>query len=101
MEALISALFGFPALLAAIALALIGLWKKDWRWSRPSVLLILPFTFYLAGAPLFRWLALLLPLLQGLVVWFTYRQKRRAALLTQLPLLMLTVWLAYTMFLER
>jgi hypothetical protein len=75
--------------------------EKRLALVQPQRAAILPFTFYLAGAPLFRWLALLLPLLQGLIVWFTCRQKRRAALLTQLPLLMLTVWLAYTVFLER
>ena len=63
LDFLLILLVGWPAIIATVILALIGLFKRDQRFLVASAILSFPFSWYLSGFPLIRSLIFLLPLL--------------------------------------
>lgn len=56
-------LFGWPAIITAIALSIAGVIRKKPAWFVVAVVLVIPFSFYLTGSPRFGWMGLTIPLL--------------------------------------
>lgn len=56
-------LVGWPAIIATVILAIIGLVKSDYRFLVGAAILAFPFSWYLSGFPLIRSFTFLLPLL--------------------------------------
>lgn len=56
-------LVGWPAILATVILAIIGLLKRDYRYLVGAAILAFPFSWYISGFPFIRSLTFLLPLL--------------------------------------
>ena len=54
---------GWPAILATVILAIIGLVKSDYRFLVGAAILAFPFSWYLSGFPFIRSFTFLLPLL--------------------------------------
>lgn len=80
LDFLLIILVGWPAIIATVILALIGLVKSDYRFLVGAAILAFPFSWYLSGFPLIRSFTFLLPLLpfgagyamrrdQGMVAW--------------------------------
>lgn len=87
-------LFGWPAILAALALSATGIVHSKRAWPLIGAILILPVSFYLAGSPKFGWLAIALPLLlSGSSAAIHYRRPGIAWLLLA-PVAAVFVWLA-------
>ena len=60
---LLIAIVGWPAIIATVILAIIGLVKSDYRFLVGAAILAFPFSWYLSGFPLIRSFTFLLPLL--------------------------------------
>jgi len=78
-------LFGWPAILVTIILAMVGLFKKDYRILVAAAMLAFPFSWFLSGFPLIRSLVFLMPLLLFGSGYFMYRAKVMLAWLVAVP----------------
>ncbi len=56
-------LFGWPAILVALALSVMGVVRRRSKWLVVAAIVIIPLSLYLAGTPRFSWIALVFPLL--------------------------------------
>jgi hypothetical protein len=56
-------LFGWPAILVAIALPVVGIVRKKPAWLVAGAVIIFPISLYLAAMPRFRWFALIFPVM--------------------------------------
>jgi hypothetical protein len=63
LEAWPAIVFGWPAILASIALSIMGIVRRRPKWLVVAAIVALPFSLYLAGSPAFGWLGLSIPLL--------------------------------------
>jgi len=63
LDFLLIVLVGWPAIIATVILAIIGLVKSDYRFLVGAAILAFPFSWYLSGFPLIRSFTFLLPLL--------------------------------------
>ena len=63
LDLLLIILVGWPAIIATVILAIIGLVKSDYRFLVGAAILAFPFSWYLSGFPLIRSFTFLLPLL--------------------------------------
>ena len=87
-------LFGWPAILLALGLSATGILRGKPAWPIAGTILVLPVSFYLAGSPLFGWLAISLPLLlSGVSIAIYYRHPKVAWMLLA-PVATTFAWLA-------
>ncbi len=63
LDLILILLVGWPAIIVAVSLALVGLIRRDHRYLVASAILSFPFSWYLSGFPLIRSFFFLLPLL--------------------------------------
>jgi hypothetical protein len=56
-------LLGWPAILIATALPVIGIVRKKPAWLVTGAVIIIPISLYLAAMPRFRWFALIFPVM--------------------------------------
>ena len=57
------AIFGWPAVLIALALAVMGIVRNRPKWLIVAAIVVVPLSLYLVGTPRFRWIALVIPVL--------------------------------------
>ena len=89
---LVQIVFGWPAILLSLGLAMIGLLKK-WKWMLvASGVVSIPFAWYLTGYPAVRSAAILLPLFQFVSAWAVHVKKLTVAWLSFLPLVTIVGW---------
>lgn len=87
-------LLGWPLVLIALTLSTLGILQMRPSYLYTAMVLILPISLYLAGAPIFPFAALLAPLAL-LAAGRAIRQKKtRLALAITLPVILLFGWLA-------
>jgi len=55
-------LFGWPALIVALLLSAAGIIRNKPIWLGVAAVVVIPFSFYLAGSPRFGWMGLAMPL---------------------------------------
>lgn len=86
--------FGWPAILLAIVLSVLGIIKRRQALLIASAIVATPFSFYLGGSPRIAWMGLMIPVLligAGIAVRF---QKVRMAWLLLVPVLAVVSWVA-------
>lgn len=90
----ISILFGWPAIFIAFSISIFGIVHRKPLAPIASVILVLPISLYLFGAPKVGWLALLIPVFfigVGVAIRF---QRFRIAWVCLIPNLSFFSWLA-------
>jgi ABC-type proline/glycine betaine transport system permease subunit len=92
---LVEVVFGWPAIIAALALLGLGIATRRWRVVLVGCLVDLPFLVYLFATPRFRYLAPVLLLLNFGSAVAIGRGYRWLASLMLLPLIGTVVWMAY------
>lgn len=93
-DTLVQIIFGWPAILISIALALIGLLKKRPWMLVLSGLVCIPFSWYLSRYQGLCTAALLLPAFQLGSVWAIRTGRMKLAWLLLLPVVLAAVGLA-------
>ena len=88
-------IFGWPAVLASVALALVGIATTRTKTALAGAIVACPFLFYLFLTPRFRWVALSAGVLLFLAVRATARRQRGRALLFFAPYVGLAVFVAW------
>ena len=86
--------FGWPSILVAIVLSVLGITKRRPAVLIASAVVAAPFSLYLGGSPRIGWLGLMNPvLLIGASVAVRYHKVRLAWMLV-VPVLALVGWVA-------
>ncbi len=86
--------FGWPSILLALVLSVIGIAKKSPLLLVVSAVVATPFSLYLGGSPRFGWLGFIIPvLLLGASVAVRYRRVEIAWLLL-VPIVAVLGWVA-------
>ena len=86
--------FGWPAILLAIVLSVVGIAKRSPSVLVTSALIATPFSLFLGGGPRFGWLGFMIPvLLLGASVAVRYRRVEIAWLLL-VPIVAVVGWVA-------
>ena len=92
IDFLVASFFGWPAILLAAILAVIGLLRNNYRFLVAAAILALPPSWFLSGFPLIRSPVFLLPLLLFASGYFIYRGREMLAWLLVIPYFM-SIWL--------
>ena len=86
--------FGWPAVALAMALATVGVATRKWGVIIAALVVVAPFSFYLAATPRGAWFGLAIPLLLvGASIATRYRQTA-GAWLSLAPIAVIVGWLA-------
>lgn len=85
IDFLVASFFGWPAILIAAILAVIGLFRRNYRFLVAAAILALPPSWFLSGYPLIRSAVFLLPLLLFASGYSSYRGRTRLAWLLASP----------------
>ena len=94
IDFLVASFFGWPAILLAAILAVIGLLRNNYRFLVAAAILALPPSWFLSGFPLIRSPVFLLPLLLFASGYFIYRGREMLAWLLVIPYFM-SIWLLF------
>ena len=92
IDFLVASFFGWPAILLAAILAVIGLLRNNYRFLVAAAILALPPSWFLSGFPFIRSPVFLLPLLLFASGYFIYRGREMLAWLLVIPYFM-SIWL--------
>ena len=92
---IVAVIFGWPAVIASVALALVGIATTRTKKVLAGAIVACPFLFYLFLTPRFRWVAPSAGVLLFLAVRATARRQRGKALLLVAPYVGLAVFVAY------
>ncbi len=95
LELLLSILVGWPAILATVVLALIGLIKNQYRFILAAAILALPFSWFLSGFPAIQSPAFLLPVLLLGSSYFMFRHREMLAWLSAIPFFLAVLLLLF------
>ncbi len=93
MEILVGILLGWPAILACIVIAIVGLFRKDPRYLQVSGVIAIPFTWFLSGFPQLQSVVFLSPLLLFISAWAMSRKWDLIAWLFAVPFFLLILLL--------
>jgi hypothetical protein len=92
---LLSLLVGWPAILATVVLALIGLIKNQYRFLLAAAILAFPFAWFLSGFPVIQSPAFLLPVLLFGSSYFMFRGREMIAWLAAIPFFLAVLLLLF------
>ncbi len=87
-------LFGWPDILAALALSVMGIVRRRPAWLVVAAIVAVPFSLYLAGSAEFGWLWLIFPLLLLGASIAIYCHHTRTAWSLLAPFVGVSGWLA-------
>ena len=87
-------LLGWPAVLVALALSVMGIVRRNPRWLIVAAIVAFPFSIYVAGSPVFGWLGLTIPLFLPGASIAIYYDHTRAAWSLLAPFVGVSGWLA-------
>jgi len=85
LDLLLSLLVGWPAILATVIFALIGLIKNNYRFILAAAILAFPYAWFLSGFPIIQSPAFLLPTLLLGSSYFMFRGREMIAWLLGIP----------------
>ncbi len=86
---------GWPAILATIVIAAIGLWKSNYRLIFGAAALSFPFSWFVSGFPVVQNFWFLLPLLLLLSSYLMFRRREMLAWLVAIPFFLSILLLYY------
>lgn len=92
-ERILIVLMGWPGISLSLVLSAIGTARRKVSLCLAGALLVLPFSFYLAGSPTFRFVGLLLPVFQFGSALAVREGRDKLAWLLLLPLAGMAGWL--------
>jgi hypothetical protein len=95
LDFLLSLLVGWPAILATLIVATIGLIKNNYRYLLASAIMAFPFSWFLSGFPIIRSPAFLLPLLLLGSSYLMFRGREMLAWLLAVPFFLAILLLFY------
>lgn len=95
MEVLSGILFGWPAIIVAMILAAVGLWRRDFRFLVAAAILSGPFSWFLSGFPHIKSPVFLLPLTVFASAFAMFRQREMLAWFLALPFYLTILLLFY------
>lgn len=95
---LLSLFVGWPAILATVVLAVMGLTKENYRLLVVAALVAVPFSWYLSGFPIIRSPIFLLPLLVFGSGYFMSRGREMLAWLLAIPYFLSIILLLFALF---
>lgn len=95
LDLLLSLLVGWPAILATIIIAAIGLWKRNYRLIFAAAVLAFPFSWFLSGFPAVQSPIFLLPLLLLASSYLMFRGREMLAWLFAIPFFLAILLLYY------
>ena len=93
---LLSLLVGWPAILATLILALIGLFRNNYRFLLAAAILAFPFSWFLSGFPILRSPVFLLPILLFGSSFLMFRGREMLAWILAIPYFLTILFLYYT-----
>ncbi|HVN16544.1 MAG TPA: hypothetical protein VMT73_12440 [Anaerolineales bacterium] len=96
LNIIIAIFVGWPAIMATIILAGIGLFRRDYRFIVAGAILAVPFSWFLSGFPIIHSLVFLLPVLLLASAFALYRDHEMIAWLIAVPYFLTILFLYYT-----
>jgi hypothetical protein len=97
---LLSLFVGWPAVLATLILAVVGLVKSNYRLIFIAAVLAFPFSWFLSGFPIVQSPAFLLPLLLLASSYLMFRGREMLAWLVAIPFFLTVLFLYYSVVLQ-
>ena len=88
------AILGWPAIILAIAMGVIGVMRHKPALPIVAAVLLLPITLYLVGSPRIGWMGLLPPALLLGSAAATWKGQSKVAWLCLIPVMAVVVWFA-------
>ena len=95
IEILAQLLFGWPAILVTVILAIIGLIRNNFRYLLAAAILAFPFAWFLSGFPIIRSPAFLMPLFLFSSGYLMYRGREMLAWILAIPFFLAILLLFY------
>jgi hypothetical protein len=90
-------LFGWPAILVTVILAIIGLIRNNYRYLVAAAILAFPFAWFLSGFPLIRSPVFLLPLFLFGSAYLMYREREMLAWILAIPFFLAILLLLFAL----
>ena len=97
LDFLLSLLAGWPAILAAVVLAVYGLIKSNYRYLLGAAILALPFSWFLSGFPLVRSPIFLTPVLIFGAAWAMRYEREMLAWMLAIPFFLVVILLLFAL----
>lgn len=97
MNILAQLLFGWPAILVTVILAIIGLIRNNYRYLVAAAILAFPFAWFLSGFPLIRSPVFLLPLFLFGSAYLMYRGREMLAWILAIPFFLAILLLLFAL----
>jgi hypothetical protein len=88
-------LFGWPVIIVTVILAMIGLFRNNYRFLVAAAILDVPFSWYLSGFPAVRSPVVLLPLFLFGSGYLMYRGREMFACVLAIPFFLVILLLFY------
>ena len=88
-------LFGWPAILVTVILAVIGLLRNNYRYLVAAAILAFPFSWFLSGFPAIQSPVFLLPLFLFGSAYLMYRGREMLAWILAVPFFLAILLLFY------
>lgn len=95
LDFLLSLLVGWPAIVATLILAALGLIRNNYRFLLAAAIIAFPFSWFLSGFPVLRSPAFLLPLLLFGSSYAMFRTREMLAWFLAIPFFLAILLLFY------
>lgn len=97
LDLVLSILAGWPAILASVILAVLGLLKSNYRLLLMSAIIAFPFSLYLSGFPVIRSPIFLTPVLVFGAAWAMRYGKEMLAWILGIPFFLVIILLLFAL----
>ena len=101
VETIISLFVGWPGIVTTVILALVGLFRVNYRLLVAASILAFPFSWFLSGFPVVHSLTFLLPLFLFGSAFAIYRDHEMIAWLIAIPFFLAILFLYYTILVQK
>jgi hypothetical protein len=98
---IVSLFVGWPGIVSTVILALIGLFRANFRFLVAAAIFAFPFSWFLSGFPVIHSLVFLLPLFIFGSAFALYRDHEMIAWLIALPFFLTILFLYYTILVQQ
>ena len=98
---IVSFFVGWPGILLTVILALVGLFKVNYRYLIAAAILAFPFSWFLSGFPVIHSPVFILPLFIFGSAFALYRDHEMIAWLIAIPFFLAILFLYYTILVQQ